>query len=226
MEDTLVVYMGDNGFAFGEHGLIDKRTAYEWSMRVPLVMQCPAVLKGGTVVKQVVANIDLAPTFLEAAGVAADRADFDGRSFWQLARGESIPWRTELLYEYFWERNYPHTPTIHALRGDRYKYVHVHGVWDIDEFYELEQDPGETRNLIFAPERRRAPKESPQREGQTRRPQPHRSGAAGRAGGHEQGAASILVGIAANMSLANGQPQTISRLANRKRSARRLSELT
>ena len=61
LEDTLVVYIGDNGFAFGEHGLIDKRTAYQWSMRMPLLMQCPAVLKGGSVVTQLVANIDIAP---------------------------------------------------------------------------------------------------------------------------------------------------------------------
>lgn len=152
LEDTLVVYMGDNGFGFGEHGLIDKRTAYEWSMRVPLIMQCPSVLKGGGTVKQVVANIDIAPTLLEAAGATAGAPEFDGRSFWPLARGETVPWRTELLYEYFWERNFPHTPTLHALRGDRYKYIHVHGVWDLDELYDLEQDPGETTNLIFSRE--------------------------------------------------------------------------
>lgn len=152
LEDTLVVYMGDNGFGFGEHGLIDKRTAYEWSMRVPLIMQCPSALKAGTVIKQVVANIDLAPTLLEAAGAGRPPGDFDGRSFWRLARGESIPWRTELLYEYFWERNFPQTPTLHALRGERYKYIHVHGMWDLDELYDLERDPGETTNLIFSAE--------------------------------------------------------------------------
>ena len=158
LEDTLVVYMGDNGFGFGEHGLIDKRTAYEWSMRVPLIAQCPAALKGGTVVKQVVANIDIAPTLLEAAGMRVPEG-YDGQSFWKLARGEDFPWRSELLYEYFWERNFPHTPTLHALRGDRYKYVHVHGVWDLDELYDLQVDPGETNNLIFSPQHQRIGKE-------------------------------------------------------------------
>lgn len=152
LEDTLVVYMGDNGFAWGEHGLIDKRTAYEWSMRVPLMMQCPSALKPSTVVKQVVANIDIAPTLLEVAGVTTNLPSFDGQSFWSLIQGKNVPWRTELLYEYFWERNFPHTPTLHALRGDRYKYVHVHGLWDIDELYDLEKDPGETTNLIFSAE--------------------------------------------------------------------------
>lgn len=149
LEDTLVVYMGDNGFAFGEHGLIDKRTAYEWSMRVPLLIQCPSTIKGGTVVTQLVANIDIAPTLLDAAGVSAP-PNLDGRSFLPLTRGETPPWRTELLYEYFWEKNFPHTPTLHALRGDRYKYVHVHGLWDLDELYDLQNDPGETQNLIFS----------------------------------------------------------------------------
>ncbi len=71
LENTLVVYMGDNGFQFGEHGLIDKRTAYEASMRVPLIMQYPKALKAGTKVDHVVANIDIAPTLLEAAGLHA-----------------------------------------------------------------------------------------------------------------------------------------------------------
>ena len=73
LDSTLVVYMGDNGFAFGEHGLIDKRTAYEESMRVPLLMHCPGCRRGATV-EQVVANIDIAPTILEAAGLRAASA--------------------------------------------------------------------------------------------------------------------------------------------------------
>ena len=151
LENTLIVYLGDNGFAFGEHGLIDKRTAYEWSMRVPMIVQCPAVIPAGSTLSQVVANLDVAPTLLEAAG-APPLADIDGQSFWRLAQGQSAPWRTELLYEYFWERNFPHTPTLHALRTERYKYVHVHGLWDIDELYDLQEDPHETRNLIHHPE--------------------------------------------------------------------------
>ena len=70
LDDTLVIFMGDNGFAFGEHGLIDKRTAYESSMRVPLVM-AGAGLPAGTTVSEVVANIDIAPSILDAAGLTA-----------------------------------------------------------------------------------------------------------------------------------------------------------
>lgn len=165
LDSTLVIYMGDNGFAFGEHGLIDKRTAYEESMRVPMLMQCPELFKGGTTVEQVVANIDIAPTLLEAAGLRAP-ANLDGRSFLSLGRptgGAAVAWRQELLYEYFWERNFPHTPTIHALRGDRYKYIHYHGVWDTDELFDLQEDPRETRNLLDSPEHRQVVREMNQK---------------------------------------------------------------
>ncbi|WP_199560196.1 sulfatase family protein [Sphingomonas psychrotolerans] len=149
LDDTLILYMGDNGFMFGEHGLIDKRTAYEESMRVPMIARCPALF-GHNVVEEVVANIDVAPTFLEAAGLEPPK-EMEGKSFLPLARGEKVSWRSELLYEYYWERNFPQTPTVHALREDRYKYVHFHGIWDIDELYDLHADPRETNNLLAAP---------------------------------------------------------------------------
>jgi N-acetylglucosamine-6-sulfatase len=107
LDETLVVYMGDNGFAFGEHGLIDKRTAYEESMRVPLLFQCPALFQPGTTLTNVVANIDIAPTLLHAAGLRAPNQTMDGRSFLPLAQNKQTPWRDALLYEYYWERNFP-----------------------------------------------------------------------------------------------------------------------
>jgi N-acetylglucosamine-6-sulfatase len=147
LESTLIIYMGDNGFQFGEHGLIDKRTAYEASMRVPMLAYCPEIIKPGTVVKQVVANIDIAPTILEAAGLKAP-AYMDGKSFLPFLEGKEQAWRNGLLYEYYWERNFPQTPTMHAIRGDRYKYIHYYGIWDTDELYDLKADPLETQNLI------------------------------------------------------------------------------
>ncbi|HYO83723.1 MAG TPA: sulfatase [Bryobacteraceae bacterium] len=150
LESTLVIYMGDNGFAFGEHGLIDKRTAYEESMRVPMLVRCPELVKGGTRVDEVVANIDIAPTCLAAAGVATP-PDCQGMSFLPVLQGSKPAWRDALLYEYYWERNFPHTPTIHALRGDRYKYIRYHGIWDLNELYDLQEDPLEARNLINSP---------------------------------------------------------------------------
>jgi N-acetylglucosamine-6-sulfatase len=150
-DSTLVMYLGDNGFMFGEQGLIDKRAAYEASMRIPFLLQCPELFKGGTVLTQMVANIDIAPTLLEVAGVTPPSA-MDGRSLLALARTPQPPWREALLYEYYWERNFPQTPTQHALRTDRYKYIRYHGLWDSDELYDLAQDPQETRNLAHRPE--------------------------------------------------------------------------
>jgi N-acetylglucosamine-6-sulfatase len=109
-------------------------------------------LPAGKTVEEVVANIDIAPTILEAAGLTPPA--LDGRSFLPLARGERIPWRDTLLYEYYWERNFPHTPAMHALRGARYKYIRYYGLWDTDELYDLQADPLETRNLIREPDHR------------------------------------------------------------------------
>ena len=149
-ESTLVFYMGDNGFSFGEHGLIDKRHMYEESMRVPLLAYCPGLIKPGTKIKQMVQNIDIAPTILEAAGLKAP--DYmDGHSFLPLLAGKQVPWRNAVFYEYYWEWNYPQTPTVHGVRTDRYKYMHYHGIWDIDELYDLQNDPEEMHNLIDSP---------------------------------------------------------------------------
>jgi N-acetylglucosamine-6-sulfatase len=72
----------------------------------------------------------------------------DGRSFLPVLRGEQVSGDVELLYEYYWEYAFPHTPTVFALRGNRYKYIYYHGVWDLQEFYDLQLDPLEKSNLI------------------------------------------------------------------------------
>ena len=148
--ETLVIYMGDNGFMFGEHGLIDKRVAYETSIRVPMLMQCPDLFKAGTVVDKMVANIDIAPTVFEAMGLEKP-AHMDGSSFIQLAQGKDIPWRDYFLYVYYWEKNFPQSPTVFSLRGDKYKYTTYYGLWDTDEFFDIGADPMEQKNLIHDP---------------------------------------------------------------------------
>lgn len=150
-DDTLVIYMGDNGFMFGEHGLIDKRVAYETSIRVPMLMQCPNLFSGGSVVEQVVANIDVAPTIMEAMGLQKP-PHMDGQTMTPLAQGKQVPWREYFLYNYYWEKNFPQSPTVFALRGQKYKYITYYGLWDTDELYDLESDPNEARNLINEPE--------------------------------------------------------------------------
>ncbi|MDF1659677.1 MAG: sulfatase [Verrucomicrobiales bacterium] len=150
-DETLVIYMGDNGYMFGEHGLIDKRVAYETSSRVPMLMQCPDLFEGGSAVEEVVANIDIAPTVMEAMGLEKP-PHMDGQSFLPIARGEEIPWRDYFLYAYYWEQNYPMTPTHFSLRGDQYKYTTYYGVWDTDELFDIQADPMEQNNLIHDPE--------------------------------------------------------------------------
>lgn len=150
-ESTLVIYMGDNGFMFGEHGLIDKRAAYEPSWRVPMLAYAPGLIEPGGTIEENIQNTDIAPTILEYAGIPIpDR--MEGVSFLPLLRGERVPWRREIFYEYYWEWNFPHTPTTFAVRTDRYKYIFYHGVWGRDELYDIREDLRERNNLIESPE--------------------------------------------------------------------------
>ena len=147
-DNTMVVYMGDNGFSFGEHGLIDKRHAYEESMRVPMLIWAPGMIKPHSVVDQVIMNVDLAPTFLELAGIAKP-ADMQGNSFVSILKGQNTQWnRQNVFYEYYWEASFPQTPTTFAIRSNRYKYIYYNGVWDINELFDLQNDPYEMNNLI------------------------------------------------------------------------------
>jgi N-acetylglucosamine-6-sulfatase len=152
-DSTVVLYMGDNGFALGEHGFYDKRDAYETSIRVPLLVRAPGVIHGGTTVTQMVQNIDVAPTLLEAAGVPLppNAPKMDGRSFWPLLQGQNMPWRDHILYEYYWEWNFPATPTTFAIRTERWKLIATQGIWDRNALYDLQNDPLERHNLIAVP---------------------------------------------------------------------------
>ena len=149
-KNTLVIYMGDNGFELGEHGFYDKRDAFEESIRVPMLAYAPGMISAGTKVKQMVQNIDIAPTVLEACE-AQSPPSIDGKSFLPLMLGKTVPWRDHILYEYHWEWNFPATPTTFAIRGERYKYIFYHGLWDQNGFYDLETDPHERHNLIAVP---------------------------------------------------------------------------
>lgn len=153
-EETLVLYMGDNGFMLGEHGLIDKRQAYEESMRVPLLAWAPGFIEPGTVIEENIMNIDMTPTFLDIAGGSMPEDHIvDGQSFLPILAGNTPDdWRSTFVYQYFWEDAFPQTPTVYAIRGDRYKYIYYHGLWDKNEFYDLKTDPQEMHNLINVPE--------------------------------------------------------------------------
>ncbi len=146
-KNTIIFYMGDNGFVFGEHGLIDKRHMYEESIRVPLFAYAPGLIKP-RVVTQMIQNIDIAPTILDIAGIKKVPKQMVGMSFYPLMKGEPVKWRKEIFYEYYWERAFPQTPTTFGVRTNRYKYIFYHGVWDTNELYDLQNDPHEMHNLI------------------------------------------------------------------------------
>jgi arylsulfatase A-like enzyme len=148
---TLLMYMGDNGFSFGEHGLIDKRHFYEESVKVPFLARCPDLIRGGQVRYEMLQNIDIGPTVLDVMGLNTPE-HMHGQSFLPFLKGEDITWRDKIFYEYYWEYDFPHTPTMHGVRTDRYKYIRYHGIWDTNEFYDLHEDPNEMNNLIAHPD--------------------------------------------------------------------------
>jgi arylsulfatase A-like enzyme len=152
-ENTLIVYQGDNGYFWGEHGLIDKRYAYEEGIRVPHLVRFPRHLRDGrTKVDDMVLNIDLAPTLLEAAGVAVPRS-VQGRSYLsRLAPAQPLPGRSSWLYEYFSDPGFP-VPPIKAVRTREAKlitYPDSRGRFP-DEVYRLTDDPGEHHDLSHDP---------------------------------------------------------------------------
>ncbi len=151
--ETVVLFTSDGGHLWGEHGLIDKRCAYEKSIRIPLLVSCPSRIKPKTQCGALVANIDIAPTLLELANLDIP-AGMNGCSLVPLLEQPNrAKWeRSSLLYEYYWEPAFPQTPTTFALRNQQYKLIQYHGIWDTDELYNLTSDPNETKNLIRGPE--------------------------------------------------------------------------
>ncbi len=158
LDRTVIVFAGDNGLLEGEHGMVDKRTMHEASIRIPIIARYPALARGKVEQKQVLA-CDLAPSLLELCGAPAI-AKTDGRSWVKLVRENSDPaWRTAWFYEYNYEKQFPYTPNIRGVRTDRWKYMrYPHGP-KIDstpdkhlaELYDLQNDPEERRNLIADP---------------------------------------------------------------------------
>jgi len=151
LDNTVIIFAGDNGYFHGEHGgMWDKRAAYEPSMRIPLIMRYPPLVKAPTVCEQMVLNIDLAPTILELAAVPAPDT-MQGQSWLGVLKGR--PGRKSFLYEYFQEvdRRFKR-PTVIAVRTNQWKYV----TYPLDnsltgELYDLKTDPEELENLFGKP---------------------------------------------------------------------------
>ena len=155
LDRTVVVFMGDNGLLNGEHGMVDKRTMHDPSIRIPIVVRYPGLTKEPRVIDQQVLTVDVAPSLLEQCG-APPLADIDGQSWVKLVRSGDPSWRKSWFYEYNYEKQFPYTPNIRGVRTDRWKYIHYpHGDGSPDrhlaELYDLQADPEERKNLIADP---------------------------------------------------------------------------
>jgi N-acetylglucosamine-6-sulfatase len=146
-DNTLVVFTSDNGYFQGEHNRLDKRAMYEESIRIPMVMRYPRLIRPGTVSDAMALNIDIAPTFLELAEVDIP-GEVQGRSLVPALRGKTSGFREDFLYEYFHEKGFPRTPTMFGVRTQRWKYVEYPEVNDISELYDVKNDPLELTNLV------------------------------------------------------------------------------
>jgi len=149
-DDTLIVFSSDNGYYLGEHGLGDKRSLYEESIRVPMLARYPRTFPRGRVVDEMVLNLDLAPTWLDLAGLPSNPG-MQGRSWRPLAEGRPVDWRTTFLAQYFRENAFPTTPTTVAVRTATAKLIRYPGHDEWTELFDLSADPYETRNLARDP---------------------------------------------------------------------------
>ncbi|MGJ7441315.1 sulfatase family protein [Aquipuribacter sp. MA13-6] len=163
-DDTMLMYVSDQGFFLGEHGWFDKRFMYEESLRMPLVISYPRRVEAGQVHDGIVTNVDFAQTILEAAGVPA-HPRMQGRAFWaDIAGGEALP-PAEGMYYRYWEHDdvFHKAPAHYGYRTDRYKIIYYYNdgmglpgtgpftyshEW---ELFDLQADPDEVRNVYDDP---------------------------------------------------------------------------
>ncbi len=144
-QDTVVVYSSDNGFYLGEHNSGDKRSLYEESLRVPMLVRYPRLFGKGTVVDDMVLNVDLAPTFLDLAGVPVP-PEMQGASWKELAAGRKpAGWRQSFFAEYYKELG--DVPTCLAIRTATHKLVKYPNLPEFTEVFDLVADPYEIKNL-------------------------------------------------------------------------------
>jgi len=151
-KNTIVVYTSDQGFYLGEHGWFDKRFMYEESLRTPLVIRWPEHIRPGTVEEHIVSNIDFAPTFLQAAGVAVP-TDVHGQSMLGVLEGKPpADWRKSFYYHFYEDQDADHRVARHeGVTNGAMKLIHFYklGEW---ELYDLKKDPHELRNVYDQPE--------------------------------------------------------------------------
>jgi arylsulfatase A-like enzyme len=150
-ENTIVIYASDQGFYLGEHGWFDKRWIFEESLRTPLLVRWPGVVKPGSVNGDLVSNLDFAESLLDAAGLPIP-ADMQGASLVPLLKGRTPGnWRKSFYYHYY-EHPGPHNVARHyGVVTERFKLVHFYepkfNSW---ELFDLQADPRETASVYDA----------------------------------------------------------------------------
>lgn len=146
-ENTVVFYTSDQGFYLGDHGWFDKRFMYEESLRMPLLVRYPKEIKAGSVNKDLVQNLDFAPTFLDFAGAEVPK-DMQGESFRKILGGKTPrQWRESIYYHYY---EYPAVHSVkrhYGVRTKRYKLIYFYNDIDEWELYDMKKDPDELKNV-------------------------------------------------------------------------------
>lgn len=149
-KNTLVIYTSDQGFFLGEHGWYDKRFMYEPSLGIPLVMRWPNEISEGIEMSELVQNVDLAPTIMQAAGLKVPR-DMQGKAlngFFDGLADES--WRDAIYYHYYQTGTWHFVEKHLGIRTDRFKLIYFYDIKDW-ELYDLLQDPNEMNNIYRDP---------------------------------------------------------------------------
>ena len=148
--NTIVIYTSDQGFFLGDHGMYDKRFMYEESLRMPFVVRWPGAIRAGTLIDQIVLNVDFAPTFLEVAAARVP-GEMHGRSFLSILRGRPpANWRTSMYYRYYHDPGHHNTRQHYGVRTLTHKLIYF---WTRDqwELFDLRSDPFELHNLYGQP---------------------------------------------------------------------------
>ena len=160
MDNTVIIYTGDQGFMLGEHDYQDKRWMYEESMRMPFLIRYPKTIKAGSRTDAIVENVDYAPTMLAFAGIETPKY-MQGESFKEICEtgNESEDWKKEAYYRYWMHMAHHDNPGHVGIRTKKHKLIFYYGAkydgsyrtppaW---ELYDLAKDPAENVNVYDDP---------------------------------------------------------------------------
>jgi len=163
LDNTLVVFTSDQGYAWGQHGFAWKYAPYDANLRAPLIVRMPGRVARGKVCGHAVGGHDLIPTFFSIAGIDLPWK-MHGRDISSLLKNPEMKWdhpvlmeNTKWCYGKDTERqkrpDYEGVPWWIFLRQGRYKYIRTLVEGEIEELYDLQTDPAELTNLAIDPRR-------------------------------------------------------------------------